>query len=120
MVKAEVRHQAFALFLKGYSLRKISTELQVSRSTVERWSIQDQYVSNRRHNHERVLDEIRATEFESKVKQQLTMGDAKYDSFQEAYAEQKAIRHASDVDFTAHTFISAGPKGSLGVGFWRP
>ncbi|MGE4233217.1 MAG: helix-turn-helix domain-containing protein [Bacteriovoracia bacterium] len=95
MVKAETREQAFALFLKGYSLRQIAQMITVSRSTVERWSIADRYVVNRRFNHERAIDKIRSELFRDRVKQYKCLGDSIYALCQESLAENRAILEGS-------------------------
>ncbi len=50
-MKAETKNQAFALYVhQGMSLRKITNEMDVSRSTLERWCREDQWVEKRRQH----------------------------------------------------------------------
>jgi uncharacterized protein YjcR len=44
---AEIRDQAFALFLKGYSLRRVASQLQLSPSRLFRWSTRGDWVHQR-------------------------------------------------------------------------
>ena len=58
-MKAEKRTKAFALFVnQGMSLRKIATELKLSRSTLERWCSKDGWVEKRRTQWESVGVEL--------------------------------------------------------------
>jgi transposase len=47
MIKAAVKKKALALFLRGYSIRQIAQKVDISRSTLERWSTRESWVENR-------------------------------------------------------------------------
>lgn len=57
-MKARNRNEAFALYLGGYSLRQVAVALKLGRSTVERWSLQDGWVTRRRRAHLTTTQEI--------------------------------------------------------------
>ena len=46
-MKAHLKDQAFALFIKHNSLRSIAKSLKVSRSTIERWSRSERWMEAR-------------------------------------------------------------------------
>ena len=46
MIKAAVKKKALALFLRGYSIRQIAQKVDISRSTLERWSTRESWVEN--------------------------------------------------------------------------
>ena len=47
MVKAADKKKAFALFLRGFSIRQIAQKIEISRSTIERWSTREEWCENR-------------------------------------------------------------------------
>lgn len=47
MIKAEQKKKCLALFLRGYSIRQIAQKVDVSRSTLEKWSVRESWVENR-------------------------------------------------------------------------
>lgn len=59
MKKAEEHKQAFALYVhQGFSLRKITTILDVSRSSLERWCRDGEWVKRRNEHWSRVSQEL--------------------------------------------------------------
>ncbi|MBC7457480.1 MAG: helix-turn-helix domain-containing protein [Bdellovibrionaceae bacterium] len=47
MMNATNRDKTFALFLRGYSIREIAKKTGYSRSTIERYSVKQEWVKNR-------------------------------------------------------------------------
>lgn len=61
-MKTHLKDSAFALFIKGQSIRSIAKQLNLSKSTVERWSRRELWVDARdRIHHQLVEDSVSKT-----------------------------------------------------------
>jgi IS30 family transposase len=91
MKTAETKHRAFALFLKCKSLRRISAELGLARSTVERWCKAGEWVDQRAI----YLTEQRTKAMKEMLKDSaqhyLTASQVAHANLLEAIAENRAV-----------------------------
>lgn len=92
MIRAETKTQAFALFLEGYSLRKVADLCGIARSTTMRWSTQEGWVKKRCEHHNAILDEIRKNQLGERVKRSQLICDKANDIFLDLYADYIAFR----------------------------
>lgn len=88
-MKTEKKKRAFALILDGYSIRQVAKEVGVHRSTVERWSKQEDWQVAKVIRHDKLIQEMRAEMNNPVSKKLLTITASLFDTLEHAIAENR-------------------------------
>lgn len=90
MKTAQTRQEAFALFLRGASLRGVAATLGIGRSTVERWSQREQWVEQRRDAWLKAKNEVRQQYAEKFCDEAISLAESLYRIFATAHSQHQA------------------------------
>ena len=91
-MKAQERATAFALILKGYSIRETAALVGVSRSSVERWSAREGWARQRIEFRRKAIEETKRNLISTRVTSLNLMSDRLFKMFDHEYAGWVAYR----------------------------
>lgn len=110
-MKADKKIQARHLFFQGQTLRQAAKQVGVSKSTTERWSVEDGWVEQRAIMEYELREKFIRENFDVYYKNVLGIADASFRLMTDAFAERQLVFQgrlaARRLKFSNRTMIAA-------------